>query len=288
MLKIFDALSNDAISFLQAHPVVSEVDVQDRPCATQAQVEVWEAQNKPFKLPDDYKAFLAISDGVTVRWSLRLKEESKPFGLMHINPLEEVTRLKFPESASAAFPLPDAGGAGTDRKAAAFDLDAECIEGRVALLYRPGRQPEVNAAGTLEPWERRPEVWFQDLSCRWNFLASSFNDYFRLLFSHLGVPQWQYAFTTAGMAPAAQHWLAFFCPERSALAAEQRSQQAAPDGRRARRRANKKGTEPPRRGASRGSAGSGSTTMHASQQQRRSNERCPTTARQLVGRRESF
>lgn len=41
----------------------------------------------------------------------------------------------------------------------------------------------------------KPQIWFQDLSCSWFFIANTFTDYFRLMIMHLGLPHWQYAFT---------------------------------------------------------------------------------------------
>merc|ERR1712224_64879 len=75
--------------------------------------------------------------------------------------------------------------------ATAFDLDAECCNGRVALLY----QTSIS----------RPQVWFQDLSCDWHFIANTFTDYFRLMAMHLGIPHWQYAFTEVGLDPVARN-----------------------------------------------------------------------------------
>lgn len=43
--------------------------------------------------------------------------------------------------------------------------------------------------------ESVPQVWFQDLSCKWYFLCKTFSDYFRLLVMHLGLPNWHYSFT---------------------------------------------------------------------------------------------
>mmetsp|Transcript_10203 Transcript_10203/g.19264 ORF Transcript_10203/g.19264 Transcript_10203/m.19264 type:complete len:206 (+) Transcript_10203:1-618(+) len=86
---------------------------------------------------------------------------------------------------------------------AAFDLDSTCNSGRVALLYTSAKA--------------EPEVWFQDLGCSWNFLASSFSDYFRLMLSHVGLPNWQYAFTPIGLEPATRAWLRLLAPGRLAI-----------------------------------------------------------------------
>ena len=31
----------------------------------------WEEENTPFKLPDDFKAFLQISDGLSLNWKIK-------------------------------------------------------------------------------------------------------------------------------------------------------------------------------------------------------------------------
>ena len=47
----------------------------------------------------------------------------------------------------------------------------------------------------------QPEVWFLDRSLEWSYLASSFMDYFRMMIVHLGLPLWQYLFTSTGLSP---------------------------------------------------------------------------------------
>ena len=46
-----------------------------------------------------------------------------------------------------------------------------------------------------------PEIWLLDRSLRWTYLASSFQNYFRMLIVHLGLPLWQYRFTKTGLSP---------------------------------------------------------------------------------------
>jgi hypothetical protein len=50
---------------------------------------------------------------------------------------------------------------------AAFDLDASCTCGKVALFYVVS--------------DSDPQVWFQDLGCHWHFLAASYADFFRFV-----------------------------------------------------------------------------------------------------------
>ena len=94
---------------------------------------------------------------------------------------------------------------------AAFEIDSEVKDGRLALLYRGNHQ--------------KPQVWFQDLSCQWFFIANCFTDYFRLMIMHLGIPGWQYAFTKVGLEPQTLQWFRFLIPERLAIDIENRKNQ---------------------------------------------------------------
>ena len=69
----------------------------------------------------------------------------------------------------------------------AFDIDSKVKNGRLALIYK-----EETA---------KPQIWFQDHSCQWFFIANTFTDYFRLMIMHLGLPNWHYAFTQVGLDP---------------------------------------------------------------------------------------
>lgn len=64
--------------------------------------------------------------------------------------------------------------------------------GRCALMYFQDQQD--------------PQIWFQDAGCSWNYLASTFTEYFRVLNMYHGIPRWQYAFTKVPMClhPSAQ------------------------------------------------------------------------------------
>ena len=87
----------------------------------------------------------------------------------------------------------------------AFDMDQRVKDGRLALLYR----------GDVS--KQNPQIWFQDLSCCWYFIANSFTDYFRLMIMHLGLPHWQYAFTNVGLDSLSLQWFRFLSPERLAI-----------------------------------------------------------------------
>ena len=62
-----------------------------------------------------------------------------------------------------------------------------------------------------------PQVWHQDKSGTWFFVAAGFTEYYRLSLVHLGIPNWQYAFSNVGLPPSTQQWMRLLCPERLAL-----------------------------------------------------------------------
>jgi hypothetical protein len=94
------------------------------------------------------------------------------------------------------------------KEMAAFDIDCKVKAGRLAILYRNGTT--------------KPQVWFQDNSCKWFFVANTFTDYFRLMIMHLGLPHWQYAFTQVGLDAQTLQWFRFLSPERLAIDIENR------------------------------------------------------------------
>lgn len=51
---------------------------------------------------------------------------------------------------------------------------------------------------------QQSEMWFLDRSLCWHFLTATFTSYYRLMITHLGLPEWQYAFTPYGPSPQAK------------------------------------------------------------------------------------
>ena len=37
-------------------------------------INKWEEENAPYKMPDDFKAFLQISDGLSLNWKIKKNE----------------------------------------------------------------------------------------------------------------------------------------------------------------------------------------------------------------------
>merc|ERR1719345_725861 len=109
----------------------SKVRVCERPPISAEAIMSWHQEHQPCILPDDYKTFLEITDGVSANWSLRLGSDVSPYGVVNINRLDLVK--PFPDAKVKHFVgrhICSCNG-----KTRAFDLDAECQSGHVALVF---------------------------------------------------------------------------------------------------------------------------------------------------------
>ena len=57
-------------------------------------ISKWEEENAPFKMPDDFKAFLQISDGLSLNWKIRKNDMVFNLGQMNLNKLREIKRIR--------------------------------------------------------------------------------------------------------------------------------------------------------------------------------------------------
>eukprot|EP00899_Mesostigma_viride_P020864 jgi/Mesvir1/2877/Mv13956-RA.1 len=221
------------------------LDFPRRAGALAEMFDFWEKRNSPWTLPEDLKAVYGMSDGLSLSWTVMLDGEEKVLGNMHLNsianmkplPLHNVPRDDPEEAVTCVLPLINAlcdeqdamllkeevyqncqsGEPWRSSRLMAFDLDVSCGCGRTALVFSA-------ALG--------PQVWFQDLSCSWNFVASSFASYFRVLQLNLGLPNWQYAFTPVGLDPISRQWFRLMCPHRLEGAGHPSGAQGHPNGQR--------------------------------------------------------
>ena len=112
---------------------------------------------------------------------------------MHLNKLRDIKQIKgesfkFGRIGQNDMDTSDEEDEGAKpEEVVAYEIDSETKNGRVALLFKGSNQ--------------KPQIWFQDLSCQWFFIANTFTDYFRLMIMHLGLPNWHYAFTQVGLDP---------------------------------------------------------------------------------------
>jgi len=47
------------------------------------------------------------------------------------------------------------------------------------------------------------DIWLLDRALRWHFMAPTFINYYCQMMIHIGLPQWQFAFTDVGLTPQA-------------------------------------------------------------------------------------
>ena len=160
------------ISFLERHAGITDVQYFERPPCASRDIENWERAHYPCVLPEDFKSFLRLSDGLLLKWSIKQGDLTQPLGCMQVNDMANLSPC--PRGSFAAGEgVFDTVGEQPPECVAAFELDSNALDGRLALLYR---------AEALT----KPQIWFQDLSATWFFIAHTFTDYFRLMMMHLG------------------------------------------------------------------------------------------------------
>lgn len=145
---------------------------------------------------------------------MRVPDEAVPLGHLHINSLSQLRRYQLAERVRQfdrhfkRVRISSATGANADDDddesddepftgnnappapvvpawPALFDLDCSCSSGRIVLVWS---SPSLFLG-----------VHFLDPSLNLFFVASSFQDYYRLMLMHLGIRDWIYAFSEAGM-----------------------------------------------------------------------------------------
>jgi tubulin polyglutamylase complex subunit 2 len=209
VLEIFEQISDSVISFLENHPGVTEVEFNERHGVSDAQLQSWEEEHSPCTLPEDMRSFLLISDGLLLQWKIKMNAMTKPLGQMHFNSLKDIIPFRLDNYILKR--LGDDPIDTSNEKITVFDLDKKVLNGRLGLVYQSSQS--------------KPQIYFQDLSGEWFFIANSFTDYFRLMVMHLGLPNWQYAFTEVGLDTTSQQWFRFLSPERLAIDIKSRKKQ---------------------------------------------------------------
>mmetsp|Transcript_13103 Transcript_13103/g.19117 ORF Transcript_13103/g.19117 Transcript_13103/m.19117 type:complete len:284 (+) Transcript_13103:1913-2764(+) len=209
--EIFDQISDSVINFLENHPGVTEVEFTERQGIVENLIETWEQENSPYLLPNDIKAFLQITDGLLLKWKIKIKDKIQPLGYMHVNKLKEIVPFNFKSYALRTLGDDPPESDDEEQDVKGFNLDNQVFDGRLGLIYYD----------TVDS----PKVYFQDLSGHWFFIANSFTDYFRLMVMHLGLPHWHYAFTEVGLDTTSQQWFRFLSPERLTIDMKSRNTQ---------------------------------------------------------------
>ncbi|XP_030833094.1 tubulin polyglutamylase complex subunit 2 [Strongylocentrotus purpuratus] len=215
--ELLDRLTTGISKSLEKRPGVCDIELTRKPQVLRHQLSSWEQRNSVL-LPEDFKNLYQMTDGMLLQWSVKLDgDNTQPLGRMELNSLADVTKIAGEKITRRNNPtLADLdddsdGEQETDETPSfgptsrIFELDPCQGSGKVCLVYRntkPGRPAED------------AEIWFLDTALRWHFLSSTFAQYFRLMMVHLGLPQWQYAFTDVGLSPSARQWFNLYGPYR--------------------------------------------------------------------------
>ncbi|XP_076851000.1 tubulin polyglutamylase complex subunit 2 [Brachyhypopomus gauderio] len=201
---------------LENLPGVLDVRFVDREPAEKRYLLSWEQKNSCV-LPEDLRDFYLTTDGFTLTWSSKLENEPVPVGCMVINSVAKLRLLaqsniyalpSAPTLADLDFEDESEGSEGYeephfDSRCRIFELDPCGGNGRVCLVYKDCIDGAV---------AQQSEIWFLDRSLYWHFLTSSFTAYYRLMITHLGLPEWQYIFTPYGPSPQAKQWASLYQP----------------------------------------------------------------------------
>ncbi|KAM6474661.1 tubulin polyglutamylase complex subunit 2 isoform 1-T1 [Liasis olivaceus] len=193
---------------LENSPGVTEVMFVEKEPAERHTIISWEQKNACV-LPEDLKNFYLMTDGFRMTWSVKFDDNPVSLGCMTINSISKLNRL----GVSPAYALPSAPTLADledtdeeegdkeqpkrpylDSRCLIFELDPCAGNGKVCLVYK-------NTKPVVSP---ESEIWFLDRALYWHFLTKSFTAYYRLLITHLGLPQWQYTFTSYGISPQAK------------------------------------------------------------------------------------
>uniref|UniRef100_A0A8C6UJG4 Tubulin polyglutamylase complex subunit 2 n=1 Tax=Neogobius melanostomus TaxID=47308 RepID=A0A8C6UJG4_9GOBI len=201
-----ERLFNGIFSLTENMPGVADVRFAEREPADKRSLLSWEQRNTCI-LPEDLRDFYLTTDGFMLNWSVKLDNESVPLGSMTVNSVSRLSPLVQPVSLFSRPNAPslsdldwddDTGGAVSpphfDSRSRVFELDSCGGNGKVCLVYN-NCSPVVAQSS---------EVWFLDRSLCWHFLSSSFTSFYRLMITHLGLPEWEYNYTPYGPSPEAR------------------------------------------------------------------------------------
>ncbi|XP_072453128.1 tubulin polyglutamylase complex subunit 2-like isoform X6 [Notamacropus eugenii] len=199
---------------LEASPGVTKVRIMEKEPAERHMIASWELKNDCV-MPEDLKNFYLMTNGFHMVWSVKLDDQPVPLGCLTINSIANLTQL----TQSAMYTLPNSPTLEDlddeeeeanedqpekphfDSRSIIFELDSCNGNGKVCLVYR-----------RTSPVAKESKIWFLDRALYWHFLTDSFTAYYRLLITHLGLPQWQYAFTNYGVSPQAKQWFNMYKP----------------------------------------------------------------------------
>lgn len=211
----FDGVALNVLSYLENfEEVLKPINFRANDGASNINIDKWEKQNTPNKLPDDFKSFYSIFNGLSIDWAVDIGGKSVTIGSFHFNKLDEIKLIsksvgdEFVSFKSGNTIMPTSIPDSNDFMAYALSTSEEF--GIIAVLFRT--TPEISIPQTAQ--EINPEIWFIDTKRRWHYICSSFTSLFRIMIVHLGILGWTGAYTPEGLSLITQQWMNLFCKER--------------------------------------------------------------------------
>ncbi|KFO36578.1 hypothetical protein H920_02032 [Fukomys damarensis] len=203
-----EKLSLGITCILESSPGVTEVSIIEKAPAERHMISSWE-QKINCMMPEDMKNFYLMTSGFHM-----LDEHIIPPGNMAVNSISKLTELHQSSvySYSNAPTLADLEDhtyeanedqpekPHFDSQSVVFELNLCNRKRKVCLVYKTG-EPAL---------AQDTEVWYLDRALYRCFLTDTFTAHYRLLITHPGLPQWQYACTSYGIGPQAKQWFSLY------------------------------------------------------------------------------
>lgn len=225
--NVFEQMNVGVLKYLENKTGVCKLELEPQKPASRPALLSWEQKNTIF-LPEDLKSFYLTSDGFLLTWCVKIDNGPIPVGRMYINSIGKLLKVgSSPSNTQSTLVNPSLADLDADSdmedehsgyekptfdsRCKVFELDPCDGYGKVCLVYKE------NKTGGTDP---KIEIWFLDRALRWHYIAESFTAYYRLMIMHLGLPQWQYAFTDIGLCQQAKQWFNMYAPLRLELDAE--------------------------------------------------------------------
>lgn len=216
--KLAEALLEGTIPYLESCPGVKDIKVLVKPPCPPSFIAIWERDNKR-TLPDDIESFLVVTDGLIVEWTVEFDGESLELGSICLNSVKDIVLVTDPFTYESCE---------RDRNLNPSDIPMDCESppGAAYLIDECSPYGKVCLCFVNSPKSNNKiEIWFFDnVTRKWSFIASSFSSYFRLLLTHLGIRGWQLAYTSRGWPAATNDWMCFYAPDRASLYRKNRAE----------------------------------------------------------------
>uniref|UniRef100_A0A8C8Y0W3 Tubulin polyglutamylase complex subunit 2 n=1 Tax=Panthera leo TaxID=9689 RepID=A0A8C8Y0W3_PANLE len=191
-----EKLTLGIMHILKSSPGVTKVAIIEKLPAERHMISSGE-QKSNCLLSEDVKNFYLINNGFHMTWSVKLDENTIPLGSMAINRISKLTQL----NQSSMYSLPNAP--------TLEDLEDDALEASENQPEKP-HFDSCSVMFELDPWkwewEGLPYIdfWFLARASHWHLITDTCTGYYCLLIMHLGLPEWQYAFTSYGISPQAK------------------------------------------------------------------------------------